>query len=66
MPGPQSTLATMTGLLKRKFDQLDEDSVSSDVTLVKVGEHAIKHVYFLEGVCWCHEASAHHEKQLSP
>lgn len=28
VPGPQSTLATMTGLLKRKFDQLDEDSSS--------------------------------------
>lgn len=28
VPGPQSTLATMAGLLKRKFDQLDEDSSS--------------------------------------
>ena len=34
--------------------------------LGKGGVHAIKHIYFLEGFCWSHEASASHEKQLSP
>ena len=43
-----------------------QGKVSSYVALVNVGEHAIKRVYFLEGVCWSREASASHEKQLSP
>ena len=31
----------------------------------KGGVRAIQHIYFLESLCWFHEASASHKKQLS-